>query len=188
MRIRKRVAAAVLVAGFGAAGVLGTGIARGDLPMNIALSGQPFTATIGSLSGTSISIYPRNVTTSAGTTQTLAIKLGSATLTDLCLSMTTHDIPLVGDATLFIRAPGASAHAENLVIDAQSLGGTIGVRDLLIGADVSSSDERAGRFGTAIMAGSSNLTSARLTATSLRASSLTLTNFSVSMEKGPTRC
>ncbi|OBB99651.1 MULTISPECIES: DUF6230 family protein [unclassified Gordonia (in: high G+C Gram-positive bacteria)] len=169
MRIRKRVAATVLVAGFGAAALLGTGIARGDLPMNIALSGQSFTATIGSK-------------------PVMAVRLGTATLTDLCLAMAAHNIPLVGDATLIIRAPGPSTHAENLVLDADSLGGQIGIKNLIIGADVSTTDPRAAQLTSAIIAESSALVAAHVTATAIRASSLRLDNFSATIDKGERTC
>lgn len=193
VHVRKGVMAVTLVVGFGAASALGAGIARGDLPMNIALSGQSFSATIGSLSGTSIAIYPRQVSTSgggerSGAQQSMAIKLGTATLTDLCLSMVAHGIPVVGDATITLRAPGPSTRAENLVIDATGLGGSIGARNVVIGADFSPTDKQAASMGTGIVAESSTLTDAHLTATALRASSLTLTTFDVSIDKGARRC
>ncbi|TWH15822.1 hypothetical protein L618_000300003960 [Rhodococcus rhodochrous J45] len=57
-RIRKRRFAALTLLGLVPATLLGAGIARGDLPMNLAISGQDISGTIGLVEAEGIQVFP----------------------------------------------------------------------------------------------------------------------------------
>ncbi|GAB2643413.1 hypothetical protein GCM10027169_09230 [Gordonia jinhuaensis] len=186
--VRKRWFVVIAAIGFAAASILGVGIARGDLPVNISVSGQSFNATMGRLDGDSVTVYPHGLSTPQGASPGIAVKLAHATITDLCLSMVAHDVPVIGDVTMFVRAPGRSTTADDLVIDATQINGSLNVNGLFLGIQASAIDPEANSATAGIAAKGSTLTDADITTRSLRASSLRFTKFTVSITRGDKRC
>jgi hypothetical protein len=84
--VRKGRFVAIALGGMLAASVLGAGIAGGQLPMNISLSGQKFAGTIAPVEGESITVFPRQVDTKTGRLPSVAVLIESARMTDVCLS------------------------------------------------------------------------------------------------------
>jgi hypothetical protein len=186
--LRKGRFVALALGGMLAASVLGAGIAGGQLPMNISLSGQTFVGTIAAVEGESITVFPRQVDTKAGRLPSVAVLIESARMTDVCLSTVARGLPLVGDVTMFLRVPGDGTTAQDLVVDASALGGSIGASNIRMGADVSATGDIQGVVTSGMVAGGSTMTGARLEGISLAATSLSLRDFHISSEMGDTSC
>ncbi|WP_213574954.1 DUF6230 family protein [Rhodococcus sp. USK13] len=186
--LRKGRFAAIVSGGLLAATILGAGIADGQLPMNVALSGQRFVGTMSAVEGESITVFPRQVETKAGQVPTVAILIESARLTDVCLSTVAHGLPLVGDVTMFLRVPGDGTTARDLVADASVVGGSIGISNVAMGADVSATGDVQGVVTSGMVAAELSMTGARLEGVSLTATSLSLRDFTISSEMGAKSC
>ncbi|MFD0925869.1 DUF6230 family protein [Williamsia deligens] len=155
--------------------------------MNVAISGQPFTATIARADARSITLFPRSIGTAAGSRSSIAILMQSVTLTDLCMSTVAH-VPVVGDVTMFLRVPGTGTTADRIVADVSDLGGSIGVRDTHLGVDVSTVGEVKGVATAGIVAGGSVMTTARLTGLSFTAEQLSMRRFDLDVRRGSHTC
>jgi hypothetical protein len=181
----------LLVAALGAVGlaVIGGGIATGQLPVNLALSGQPFIGTVSAVGAQEITVYPRAVSTSAGELPSIAIKLDHAELSDVCLSTSAHGLPFLGDVTLFARVPGAgTATADGVVLDASSVGGSVSVADVRLGLDASALGEVTGSATSAVAVGQSSAGQTRVQIITLTATGASLENLAVSVETGDQSC
>jgi hypothetical protein len=169
--------------------VIGGGIATGQLPVNIALSGQPFIGTVSAVTASGITVYPRAVSTVAGDLPSIAVKLDQARLSDVCLSTTAHGLPFLGDVTLFARAPGEqSATAEGIVLDASSVGGGLSVGDVRLGLDATALGEVTGSATSAVTVGQSSAAQTRVEIITLTATGASLENLAVSVETGGQSC
>lgn len=181
----------VLVAGVGAVGiaVIGGGIATGQLPVNIALSGQPFIGTVSAVTASGITVYPRAVATTAGELPSVAVRLDRAQLSDVCLSTTAHGLPFLGDVTLFAKVPGQNtATADGIVLDASSVGGAVSVGDVRLGLDASALGEVTGSATSAVAVGQSSAGQTRVEIITLTATGASLENLAVSVEAGDMSC
>jgi Family of unknown function (DUF6230) len=120
--------------------------ATGSIAASISVSGEPFEVTATQLSGTGFEQYGAVVTQSNGTQHPVAVSaIKSATLTNLCQSVA------VGPFTLVLRAGGGGTPvvADNLVVDADQLGGNAVFGNITIGQDASTLTEDPGNTGAA---------------------------------------
>ncbi|WP_156388242.1 MULTISPECIES: DUF6230 family protein [unclassified Rhodococcus (in: high G+C Gram-positive bacteria)] len=163
-------------------GVIGGGIASGQLPMNFAVSGQSFIGTFGAVDGDGITVYPRAVDTAAGSRPSIAVKVDSARLSDVCLSTVARGLPLIGDVTMFARVPGTGLTAETLVVDVASVNGSVDVNDVRLGVDASATGEVQGRATAPAMVGASHASATSSEIIALTATHASLTNLIVSAE------
>lgn len=188
MSIRWRRFAVIGGLGVVGAAFLGGGIASGQLPMNIALSGQNFTGTTTAITAEGITAYPRSVDTTAGAQPSIAVSIDSARLSDVCLSTVARGLPLIGNVTLFARIPGDGATAENLVVDVASVTGSIDVSDVRLGLDAAALGEENGARTSAVSVGNSWAPSTRIDIIALAASAASITGLTVSAESGEHYC
>ncbi|WP_415975728.1 DUF6230 family protein [Rhodococcus sp. 077-4] len=180
----------VLFAGLGMIGVtiIGGGIATGQLPMNLALSGQTFTGTVSAVGAQGITVYPRAVSTAAGEMPSIAVKIDQAQLSDVCLSTVARGLPFLGDVTLFARVPGDSTTAESLVVDVASVGGSLTVADVRLGLDANALGEVTGSQTSAVQVGESWASTTTIDIISLTATGASLQGLAVTVEGRDASC
>ncbi|KZF12578.1 MAG: DUF6230 family protein [Rhodococcus sp. (in: high G+C Gram-positive bacteria)] len=168
--------------------IIGGGIATGQLPMNLALSGQTFTGTVSAVGAQGITVYPRAVSTAAGEMPSIAVKIDQAQLSDVCLSTVARGLPLLGDVTLFARVPGDSTTAESLILDVASVGGSLTVADVRLGLDASALGEVTGSQTSAVQVGESWASTTTIDIISLTAAGASLQGLAVTVEGREASC
>jgi len=89
---------------------------------------------------------------------------------------------------MFLRVPGEGTTARDLVADASVLGGSIGISNVEMGADVSATGDVQGVVTSGMVAAESSMTGARLEGVSLTATSLSLRDFTITSEMGAKSC
>ena len=187
--IRKRRFAACTFVGLVGATLIGGGIANGDLPMNLSISGQSSLATISSGTAQNVTLFAREVeTTTEGNLPSAAISMESAQLTDVCLSTVAHGLPFIGDVTMYIRVPGNNTTVDNLVVDASSVGGSVKAGPAQLGLDVSATGQAEGVVTAGKTAANATMTQARIDVISLNARAVSMKNFTIDVDKGSTTC
>jgi hypothetical protein len=192
-RTRWRRFAALLVPAGAVVGMFAVGIAHGDIPVSLAVSGQTFKVSASKLDGTGFEQYggmasekganranpadPKNhlVAVSA---------IDSAKLYDLCQSVR---VPIPGmSVVLTINAGGNGnpALAEGLLIDMDSLKGDAVFENINIGRDATDLDEhaQAGSFGQS--ADTVVITDLKQVARSTSAGKFTLTGLDLKVTAG----
>lgn len=181
----------IVALGLMAVATLGTGIAQGKLPMNIAVSGQRFTGTVSAVEAQGIQVYPRAAETAGDASASIAVQIQQVRLTDLCLSTVAHGVPLLGDVTMSIRAAGDGTTATNITLDAASLDGAITAHDARLGVDVSALSGVSPLDppdASVITAGDSLLAQSRVEIISLTATQVSMNTLAMSVEKGAVGC
>jgi Family of unknown function (DUF6230) len=131
----RRFAALAIPAGVIAAGLF-AGVAAGAVPVSVNVSGQTFKVQAEELDGTGFAQYPGVVTKPDGTVIPVAASaIKSADLTKMCQSVRIPNTPIV----LVIKSgwKGEDAHADNLLIGLNELGGNAEFGDITIGTDAS---------------------------------------------------
>jgi hypothetical protein len=143
-RVRwKRLAVILVPAGVIAFGLIGL-TAQGAIASNISVSGQQFLVTSTQLKGTGFEQFGGQVSGSSGGTRPVVVSgIGSATLSNLCQSVS------VGPVTMRLTAGGSTpVSANNLVVDASSLSGsTATFHNISIGQDAGTLTEVPGTEG-----------------------------------------
>jgi hypothetical protein len=144
-RVRwKRLAVILVPAGVIAFGLIGL-TAQGAIASNISVSGQQFLVTSTQLKGTGFEQFGGQVSSSSGGTQPVVVSgIGSATLSNLCQSVS------VGPVTMRLTAggDGTPVSADNLVVDASQLNGsTATFHNISIGQDAGTLTEVPGTEG-----------------------------------------
>jgi Family of unknown function (DUF6230) len=142
----RRFAAVAIPAGVIAAGLF-AGVAAGAVPVALNVSGQQFKVKADQLKGDGFAQYPGVVTTPGGKVIPVAAShIDSADITNLCQSVR---IPGT-DIVLRIRAgreAGKPAHADNLLIGLNELGGDATFTSIDIGTDAGQIGGSPGDFG-----------------------------------------
>lgn len=179
---------AVCVAGTVGITVLGAGIATGQLPMNIAVSGQNFIGTFSAVGADGITVYPRSVDTAAGSKPSIAVKVDQARLTDVCLSTVARGLPLLGDVTLFARVPGAGVTADTLVVDVASVSGSVDVEEIRLGLDARALGDTPSTGTSAVTVGTSLASETGAEIIALTAAHASVTGLTVSAQTGDLTC
>jgi hypothetical protein len=144
-RVRwKRLAVIIVPAAVIAFGLIGL-TAQGAIASNISVSGQQFLVTSTQLRGTGFEQFGSQLSGSTGGTRPVVVSgIGSATLSNLCQSVT------VGPVTMRLTAGGngTPVSASNLVVDASSLAGsTATFHNITIGQDAGTLTEVPGTAG-----------------------------------------
>ncbi|HEX4059636.1 MAG TPA: DUF6230 family protein [Streptosporangiaceae bacterium] len=146
-RVRWRRFAIVMVPAALVAAVLIGLTAKGAVAASFAVSGQQFTVTANSLSGTGFEQYGSTFKEANGKEQPVAVSvIRNATLVNLCQSVKVMGV------TLRITAGGGSTPvtASNLVVGATDLSGNATFHNINVGQDASTLDQagEAGQAGT----------------------------------------
>lgn len=186
---RRGIFFAALLTGLLAVAGMGVGIARGDLPVQLSISGQNFYATVAKLEGSDVAVYPRTVeTVSHGRVETVVVTMGDATLTDLCLAMQGPNLPVVGTVTMIIRAAGPSTKATNMMMDVDGLDADLTLDNVVVGSAQAARDVASSELATAIAAPRASIVNVDTDVKALRAGSLSVSNTKVSIVRGAEKC
>jgi hypothetical protein len=126
------------------AGTLAGLTAQGAIASSISVSGQEFLVTASQLNGTGFEQFGGQVTGADGTRPVVVSAIKSASLANLCQSVT------VGPVTLRITAGGGGnpVTADNLIVDASGVAGSEATfHNITIGQDAGTLGEDPGASG-----------------------------------------
>ncbi|MET8944280.1 DUF6230 family protein [Streptomyces sp. NPDC004542] len=195
--------AVVMVPSVAATAAIGVALAQGALAASFSVSGQSFKVTADKLEGTGFSQYgalDAGYTLDGNkTAHPVAVSaFKSATISNMCQSVVTPNIPVFGSVSLILKA-GADkpVEADNLYIDVADLnadatfkGLDIGVaaKDASKGPGMKGGSEQANPFGFAQQADSATLTDVKQTAWATTAGTFKLSGLHMSLSTGTHEC
>ncbi len=197
--------AVVMVPSVAATAAIGVALAQGALAASFSVSGQSFKVTTKQLVGTGFSQYgavDKGYTLSGKqTVHPVAVSgFQSATINNLCQSVVTPDIPLLGDVSLILKAgddPNKPVEAKNLYIDVADLEADatfenidIGVaaKDASKGPGMKGGGEQANPFGFAQQAEKATLKDVKQTAWATTAGTFKLSGLKMSLSTDGAEC
>jgi hypothetical protein len=196
--------AVVMVPSVAATAAIGVALAQGALAASFSVSGQSFKVTADKLVGTGFSQYGAldSGYTLDGKKTAHAVAVSgfkSASITDMCQSVVTPNIPILGSVSLILKAGGGGTpvQAENLYIDVQDLEADatfenidIGVaaKDASKGPGMKGGGEQANPFGFAQQADKATLTDVKQTAWATTAGTFKLSGLKMSLSSGVKEC
>jgi hypothetical protein len=144
-RVKWRRFAIVAVPAVIVAGLLIGLTAEGAIASSISVSGEQYLITASQLNGTGFEQFGGTVSNGSGDQPVIISAIHSATLTNLCQSVT------IGPVTLHLTAggDGTPVSAQNLVVDASGQTGSEAVfHNISIGLDAGTLNEDPGAEGT----------------------------------------
>ncbi|WP_405648623.1 DUF6230 family protein [Streptomyces sp. NBC_00019] len=196
--------AVVMVPSVAATAAIGVALAQGALAASFSVSGQSFKVTADKLVGTGFSQYGALDTgyTLDGkkTAHPVAVSaFKSASITGMCQSVVTPNIPILGSVSLILKAGGGGTpvQAENLYIDVEELEADatfenidIGVaaKDASKGPGMKGGAEQSNPFGFAQQADKATLTGVKQTAWATTAGTFKLSGLKMSLSSGVKEC
>ena len=197
--------AVVMVPSVAATAAIGVALAQGALAASFSVSGQSFKVTTDKLVGTGFSQYgalDEGYTLSGKkTVHPVAVSgFKSATISNMCQSVVTPDIPILGNVSLILRAgedPNKPVEAKNLYIDVADLEADatfenidIGVaaKDANKGPGMKGGGEQANPFGFAQQADKATLSNVKQTAWATTAGTFKLSGLKMSLSTGVKEC
>jgi Family of unknown function (DUF6230) len=195
--------AVVMVPGVAATAAIGTALSSGALAASFSVSGQSFKVTTGRLDGTGFSQYGAIDAgyTLKGEKAAYPVAVSAfkhAEITNMCQSVVTPDIPLVGTVSLKLTAGtgGKKVEADNLYIDIEELGANAEFKNIDIGVAAKDAfkgpgmakGETANPYGFAQQADSVTLTDVKQTAWATTAGTFKLSNLKMTLHKGVNEC
>ncbi|GGX25821.1 DUF6230 family protein [Streptomyces chartreusis] len=197
--------AVVMVPSVAATAAIGVALAQGALAASFSVSGQSFKVTTDKLVGTGFSQYgalDEGYTLSGKkTVHPVAVSgFKSATISNMCQSVVTPDIPILGNVSLILRAgedPNKPVEAKNLYIDVADLEADatfenidIGVaaKDANKGPGMKGGGEQANPFGFAQQADKATLSGVKQTAWATTAGTFKLSGLKMSLSTGVKEC
>ncbi|MEV2198013.1 DUF6230 family protein [Streptomyces phaeochromogenes] len=196
--------AVVMVPSVAATAAIGVALAQGALAASFSVSGQSFKVTADRLDGVGFSQYgaiDQGYTLKGEkTAHPVAVSaFKSAKITNMCQSVVTPDIPLIGSVSLTLKAGGGSTpvEAENLYIDVEELQANATFRNIDIGVaagdatkgpGMKGGKEQANPYGFAQQAESATLTDVKQTAWATTAGTFKLSGLKMSLSKGVKEC
>jgi hypothetical protein len=145
-RVKWRRFAIVAVPAVIVAGTLIGLTAEGAIASSISVSGQEYLITASKLTGTGFEQFGGQISGASGNQPVIISAIHSATLTNLCQSVT------IGPVTLHLTAGGSGnpVEADNLIVDASGQTGSEATfHNISIGLDAGSLSEDPGTTGTA---------------------------------------
>ncbi|MEU8845901.1 DUF6230 family protein [Streptomyces sp. NPDC048384] len=196
--------AVVMVPSVAATAAIGVALAQGALAASFSVSGQSFKVTTDKLVGTGFSQYgalDEGYTLSGKkTVHPVAVSgFKSATISNMCQSVVTPDIPILGSVSLILRAGQGDkpVEAKNLYIDVADLEADatfenidIGVaaKDANKGPGMKGGGEQANPFGFAQQADKATLSNVKQTAWATTAGTFKLSGLKMSLSTGVKEC
>ncbi|MFD3627809.1 DUF6230 family protein [Streptomyces sp. NPDC058698] len=195
--------AVVMVPSVAATACIGVALAQGALAASFSVSGQSFKVTTDELVGTGFSQYGAldegYTLTGKKTVHPVAVSaFKSATIKNMCQSVVTPNIPVLGNVSLMLRAgQGAPVEAENLYIDVADLNADatftnidIGVaaKDANKGPGMKGGGEQANPYGFAQQAEKAVLKDVKQTAWATTAGTFKLSGLKMSLSTGVKEC
>ncbi|MFJ9901750.1 DUF6230 family protein [Streptomyces sp. NPDC101152] len=195
--------AVVMVPSVAATAAIGVALAQGALAASFSVSGQQFKVSADSLEGDGFSQYGAidsgYTLDGQKTAHPVAVSaFNSASITNLCQSVVTPNIPIIGNVSLILHAGGSGTpvQASKLYIDLDDLSADatftnidIGVaaKDASKGPGIKSGDT-ANPYGFAQQADHASLTGVKQTAWATTAGTFKLSGLKMSVQTGTHEC
>ncbi|TLS41008.1 cholesterol esterase [Streptomyces montanus] len=195
--------AVVMVPSVAATAAIGVALAQGALAASFSVSGQSFKVTTKQLDGTGFSQYGAidsgYTLDGKKTAHPVAVSaFKSATIKELCQSVVTPDIPVLGNVSLILKAGGGDTpvQAENLYIDVADLSADAEFKNIDIGVAAGDANkgpgiakgDKANPFGFAQQADSVRLKDVKQTAWATTAGTFKLSGLKMSLATGVKEC
>ncbi|GAB7104546.1 DUF6230 family protein [Streptomyces phaeofaciens JCM 4814] len=196
--------AVVMVPSVAATACIGVALAQGALAASFSVSGQSFKVTADKLVGQGFAQYGAldsgYTLDGKKTAHPVAVSsFKSATITNMCQSVVTPNIPLLGSVSLTLKAGGGDkpVEADNLYIDVEDLAADavfnnieIGVaaKDLNKGPGMKGGSEQANPYGFGQQADSAVLSDVKQTAWATTAGTFKLSGLKMSLSTGVKEC
>ncbi|MET7572985.1 DUF6230 family protein [Streptomyces sp. NPDC005492] len=196
--------AVVMVPSVAATACIGVALAQGALAASFSVSGQSFKVTADKLQGTGFVQYGAidsgyNLDGSKTAHPVAVSGFKSAEITNMCQSVVTPNIPLLGSVSLTLTAGGSGTpvEADNLYIDVSDLGADATFNNINIGVAAGNStkgpgmkggSEAANPYGFAQEADSATLTHVQQTAWATTAGTFKLSGLKMSVKTGTHEC
>jgi hypothetical protein len=192
-----------MVPSVAATACIGIALAQGALAASFSVSGQSFKVTADKLVGTGFSQYGA---IDAGTTldgkktaHPVAVSaFKNASITNMCQSVVTPNIPLLGSVSLTLKAGGGGTpvQAENLYIDVEELEANATFENIDIGVAAKDANKGPGMkgnetsnpYGFAQQADRATLTDVKQTAWATTAGTFKLSGLKMSLSTGVKEC
>ncbi|MCH5677747.1 DUF6230 family protein [Streptomyces gilvus] len=195
--------AVVMVPSVAATAAIGVALAQGALAASFSVSGQEFKVTADQLEGDGFSQYGAidsgYTLDGQKTAHPVAVSaFNSASITNLCQSVVTPNIPIIGNVSLVLKAGGGGTpvQASKLYIDLSDLSADatftnidIGVaaKDASKGPGIKSGDT-ANPYGFAQQAEHASLSNVKQTAWATTAGTFKLSGLKMSVQTGTHEC
>ncbi|TPQ23114.1 DUF6230 family protein [Streptomyces sporangiiformans] len=195
--------AVVMVPSVAATAAIGVALAQGALAASFSVSGQSFKVTTKQLDGTGFSQYGAidsgYTLDGKKTAHPVAVSaFKSATIKELCQSVVTPNIPVLGNVSLILKAGGGDTpvQAENLYIDVADLSADAEFKNIDIGVAAGDANkgpgiakgDKANPFGFAQQADSVRLKDVKQTAWATTAGTFKLSGLKMSLSAGVKEC
>jgi hypothetical protein len=193
--------AVVMVPSVAATAAIGVALAQGALAASFSVSGQSFKVSADELHGKGFSQYGAIDVGKDPKSDSHAVAVSafnSATIQNMCQSVVTPNIPVLGSVSLILHAGDGkdAVEADNLYIDLDDLSADatftnidIGVaaKDASKGPGIKSGDT-ANPYGFAQQADHASLSGVKQTAWATTAGTFKLSNLKMSLHKGVNEC
>lgn len=198
--------AVVMVPSVAATAAIGVALAQGALAASFSVSGQSFKVTADKLDGKGFSQYGAidSGYTLKGEKAAHPVAVSaftSADITNMCQSVVTPGIPLLGSVSLTLKAggKGTPVHAENLYIDVEDLEADATFKNIDIGVaagdmkdgpgpGMKGGKEAANPHGFGQQAEEALLTGVKQTAWATTAGTFKLSDLKMSLSTGVKEC
>ncbi|GAB2952198.1 DUF6230 family protein [Streptomyces pseudoechinosporeus] len=195
--------AVVMVPSVAATAAIGMALANSALAASFSVSGQSFKVTTKQLDGTGFSQYGAidsgYTLDGKKTSHPVAVSaFKQATIKDLCQSVVTPNIPVLGNVSLILKAGGGETpvEAENLYIDVADLSADAEFKNIDIGVAAGDANkgpgiakgDKANPFGFAQQADSVTLKDVKQTAWATTAGTFKLSGLKMSLSAGVKEC
>jgi hypothetical protein len=196
--------AVVMVPSVAATAAIGVALAQGALAASFSVSGQSFKVSADRLDGKGFSqfgaIDSGYTLSGEKTAHPVAVSgFKSADITNMCQSVVTPDVPILGSVSLQLKAGGSGTpvHADNLFIDVADLDADatfnnidIGVaaKDASKGPGMGGNKKNANPYGFAQQADSATLEHVKQTAWATTAGTFKLSGLKMSLSQGVKEC
>jgi hypothetical protein len=196
-----------MVPSVAATAAIGVALAQGALAASFSVSGQSFKVTADRLEGTGFSQYGalNEGYTLKGEKVHHPVAVSafkSADITNMCQSVVTPGLPVIGSVSLMLKAGGGKTpvHAENLYIDVEELQADAEFSNIDIGVAAKDANKgpgmkqsevaqkKANPFGFAQQAETATLTNVKQTAWATTAGTFKLSGLKMSLSKGVKEC
>lgn len=183
-RINKLKASLALLAGLVPFAATGVAVAQGGLTANLALSGTFFKVNMTHLDGEGLSIFMDGEQMAQETLPVARLKFEHAFASNLCLSSTIADVPLIGESTFTLRANGDnSVEVRDLVVGATDIAGQLDLTDAAVGVDASQVNQMAPPGTWGLYSDKVTLSADDIRATSVGAKSLKASGVGVTVKR-----
>ncbi|OHF36584.1 DUF6230 family protein [Corynebacterium sp. HMSC074A01] len=178
--------AVALTAGLAAFGATGVAVAQGGLTANLALSGTLFKVSMTHLDGEDFALFVDSEQMQEDNTIPVArLKFGHAYASNLCLSASLPDLPMVGEGTLALRANGdQSVEVRNLLVGANDIKGALQLTDANVGIDANQVTPKAAPGTWGLHSSKVSLSADDITTTSIGVEYLSASGVGVTVERG----